>query len=160
MTTLSSRASKVFSSESLHPALSRLCGNSRVPGLRCEWRGSVEKILIISNDSTSKTVVRSILVRAGYHVEMAARNYIDAFQTTKPSLVILDNLPSRSLQDQCCQIRIQSLDIPLLVLSVISEVEQVVQVLKLGADDYITKPFQPSEFLARIRAALRHRAAC
>lgn len=101
-------------------------------------------------------------MKAGYDVEMAARDNIaiHAFQTRKPSLVILDDLPSRSLHEQCCQIRSQSLDIPLLVLSVVSEVEQVVQLLERGAGDYITKPFHPLEFLARIRAALRHRVAC
>ena len=119
----------------------------------------MEKILIISDDPSSQTVVRSLLVKAGYDVEMAACDNIaiHPFQTTKPSLVILDNLPSRSLHDRCCQIRSQSLEIPLLVLSVVSKVEQVVQLLELGADDYITKPFHTSEFLARIRAALRHR---
>ena len=127
-----------------------------------ERRSGVEKILIISDDPTSQTAVSSLLVKAGYDVEMAPRDNIaiQAFPGKKPNLVILDNLPSRSLHDRCRQIRRQSLDIPLLVLSGVSEVEQVVQLLKLGADDYITKPFHPSEFLARIRAALRHRVAC
>ena len=120
----------------------------------------MEKILIISDDP--QTAVRSLLVRAGYNVEVAARKNItiNAFRNTKPNLVILNNLPSRSLHDRCCQIRCQSLDTPLLVISGVSEVELVVQLLKVGADDYITKPFHPSEFLARIRAALRHRVAC
>ena len=119
----------------------------------------MEKILIISDDP--QTAVRSFLVKAGYNVEVAPRDNIaiHASLNTKPDLVILDNLPSRSLHDRCCQIRRQSLDIPLVVISGLSEVELVVQLLKLGADDYITKPFHLSEFLARIRAALRHRVA-
>jgi DNA-binding response OmpR family regulator len=122
----------------------------------------VEKILIISDEPSSQTVLHSLLLRAGYDVDMAQGDNvaIHDFRTARPSLVILDNLPSRSLHDRCCQIRNESLDIPLLVLSVVSEVEQVVQLLELGADDYITKPFEPSEFLARIRAALRNRVAC
>lgn len=122
----------------------------------------MEKILIISDERSSQTVVHSLLVRAGYDVDMAPGDEIaiHAFQTAKPGLVILDNLPLRSLRDRCCQIRSQSADIPLMVLSAVSKVEQVVQLLELGADDYITKPFDPSEFLARIRAALRHRVAC
>jgi DNA-binding response OmpR family regulator len=122
----------------------------------------VEKILIISDDPTSQMAANSLLVKAGYNVEVAACDNIaiQAFQSTQPSLVILDNLSSRSLHDRCRQIRSKSVDIPLLVLSGVSEVEQVVQLLKLGADDYITKPFHPLEFLARIRSALRHRVAC
>jgi two-component system KDP operon response regulator KdpE len=159
MTTLNSRASRVFPSESLTPSVIAIVRAIAESQGYCKWRGSVEKILIISDDPSSQTVVRSLLMKVGYDVEMAARGNtaIHQFQTTKPSLVILDDLPSRVLHDRCCQIRSQSLYIPLFVLSVVSEVEQVVQLLELGADDYITKPFHPSEFLARIRAALRHR---
>ena len=121
----------------------------------------MEKILIISDDPTAQTAASSLLVKAGYNVEVAACDIaIQAFQSGKPSLVILDNLPSRSLHDRCLQIRSKSPDIPLLVLSGVSEVEQIVQLMKLGADDYIAKPFHPLEFLARIRVILRHRAAC
>ena len=122
----------------------------------------MEKILIISDDPTSQTAASSLLVKAGYNVEVVACDNIalQALQSTKPSLVILDNLSSRSLHDRCRQIRSKSVDIPLLVLSGVSEVEQVVQLLKLGADDCITKPFHPLEFLARIRSALRHHVAC
>lgn len=117
----------------------------------------MEKILIFSDDSTSRTDVRQLLVNAGYDVEIAGHDNsgLHAIQATKPSLVILDDLPSKALHAKCCRIRSQSLDIPLLVLSVVSEVEQVVQLLELGADGYITKPFHPLEFLARIRAVLR-----
>jgi DNA-binding response OmpR family regulator len=122
----------------------------------------VEKILIISDDPASQTDVCSLLVKAGYDVEIAAPNNraIRAIKTSALGLVILDDLPSSVLHDRCRQIRRQSLDIPLLVLSVVSEVEQIVELLRLGADDYITKPFHPSEFLARIRAALRHGVVC
>jgi DNA-binding response OmpR family regulator len=109
-----------------------------------------------------QTPERTLLVKAGYDVEIFApdNSATHAIRTTEPSLVILDNLPSRVLHDRCRQIRRQTLDIPLLVLSVVNEVEQIVQLLELGADDYITKPFHPSEFLARIRGALRHRVVC
>jgi DNA-binding response OmpR family regulator len=58
-------------------------------------------------------------------------------------------------QDYCRQIRDESKTVPLLVLSAISDVANVIQLLQLGADDYITKPFDVPEFLARVRASMR-----
>jgi two-component system, OmpR family, alkaline phosphatase synthesis response regulator PhoP len=122
----------------------------------------VERILVIHDDPGSQQTVRWILERAGYDVMFTAFDQIaiDTFRTKKATLVILDvNLPGKSTQDFCRQIREKSKSVSILVLSAISDVEEVVQLLKLGADDYMTKPFNPLEFLARVRAAIGRRGS-
>ncbi len=118
----------------------------------------MEKILVIYDYPRSHGTVRGILEQAGYDVITAASGPVamNALRTIKPGLVVLDVcLPGRSGQDLCRQIRGESKNVPLLVLSAISDVADVVLLLGLGADGYITEPFSPLEFLARVRAAMR-----
>jgi DNA-binding response OmpR family regulator len=124
-------------------------------------RGSVETILVINDYSRSQGTaqVRCILEPAGYGVIAAASgpNAIKVLRSRRPGIVVLNVcLPGRSGPDLCRQIRGESKDVPLLVLSAIRDVAAVVLLLELGADGYITEPFSPSEFLARIRAAMRY----
>jgi DNA-binding response OmpR family regulator len=123
-------------------------------------RLKVERILVIYDDPRSRETVRQILESAGYDVTIAAFDQIatDNIHTSKAELVILDVcLPSKSTQDLCRQIRGKSEHVSILVLSPFTDIEEVVLFLKLGADGYITKPFNPSEFIARIGATLRRR---
>jgi DNA-binding response OmpR family regulator len=123
-------------------------------------RRKVERILVIYDDPRSQQTVRRILEPAGYDVTIAASDQIamDVTRTTMAGLVILDVcLPSKATQDLCRQIRNKSKNVSILVLSAIGDVEEVVQFLKLGADGYITKPFNPLEFIARVRAAILRR---
>jgi two-component system, OmpR family, alkaline phosphatase synthesis response regulator PhoP len=120
----------------------------------------VETILVIYDYPRSHRTmrVRRILEPAGYDVITAASGPVamNALRTIKPGLVVLDVcLPGRSGQDLCRQVRGESKNVPLLVLSAISAVADVVLLLGLGADGYITEPFSPLEFLARVRAAMR-----
>jgi len=122
-------------------------------------RCTVETILVIYDGPQSQWTVRQILEPAGYRVIIATSGPIarDVFRTTKPGLVILDIcLPGKSGQDLCRQIRSESKSVSVLVLSAIGNVAEVVRLLELGADGYITKPFSPCEFLARVRVAMRH----
>lgn len=119
----------------------------------------MERILLIFDDPGSLKIVHRILESAGYDVITAVSgpSAMEALRTTKPGLVILDlSLPEKSRQDLCRQTRDQSNSVPLVVLSDISDVADVVLLLGLGADDYITKPFSSLEFLARVQAAIRH----
>jgi DNA-binding response OmpR family regulator len=59
-------------------------------------------------------------------------------------------------QDLCRQIRGECNNVPLLVLNAFRDVADVVRLLELGADGYMAEPFSPFEFLARVRAAMRH----
>lgn len=120
----------------------------------------MERILVVYDDSTSQQVVSRILEQAGYDVDIAASDQVamDVFRTPKAGLVILDVcLSGKSTQDLCRQIRDKSENVSILVLSPIGDVEEVVLLLKLGADDYIAKPFNPLEFTARIGATMRRR---
>ncbi len=84
---------------------------------------------------------------------------MDVFHNTNPGLVVLDVcLPRKSDQDPCRQIRGNSESVPLLVLSAVRDVADVALLLELGADGYMTKPFSPWEFLARVRAVIRTRS--
>ena len=103
--------------------------------------------------------MRRILEPAGYGVITVPFGpiAIGVFQKTKPGLVVLDVCrPGKSSQDLCRRIRVNSESVPLLVLSAVGDVPDVVLLLALGADGYITKPFSLDEFLARVRAAMRH----
>jgi DNA-binding response OmpR family regulator len=120
----------------------------------------VERILVIYDDPASQQTVRRILEQAGYDVTIAASDQIptDALRTPKARLVILDVcLPGKSTRNLCRLIRDQSKNVSIFVLGDISDVEEVVQLLKCGADDYITKPFNRLEFIARIRASMHRR---
>jgi len=119
----------------------------------------VQRILVIYDDPASQAILREILESAGYDVTVAPCGPIamNDCLTTKPGLVVLDIwLPGTLTQNLCRQIRDKSKNVSLLVLTVISDVEEVVTLLKLGADGYITKPFSPLEFVARVRAAIRY----
>ena len=134
--------------------------NRRILDSPQKRRLNVERILVIHDDPGSQQTVRWILERAGYDVTFTAFDQmaIDSFCTKKAGLVVLDvSLSRKSTQDFCRQIREKSKNVSILVLSAISDVEEVVQLLKLGADDDITKPFNPLEFLARVRAAIGRR---
>ncbi len=118
-------------------------------------------ILVIYDDPRSQSAerVRRILEPAGYDVIAAASGHkaMNVLRTGKPALVVLDIcMPGRSGQDLCRQIRRESKNVPLLVLSAIRDVAAVVLLLELGADGYITEPFSACEFLARVRVAMRH----
>jgi DNA-binding response OmpR family regulator len=129
-------------------------------GLR-KRRRNVERILVIYDDPRSQWTVSRILGQANYDVITVAYGSftLDVFRATKPRLVVLDVcLPMRSGQDLCRRIRNESGNIPLFVLSATKDVAVVVLLLDLGADDYITKPFSPSEFMARVRGAMRSSA--
>lgn len=77
-------------------------------------------------------------------------------QTNSYDLIILDNaLPGKSGKEVCTTLRQEGLHIPILLLSIKSEVNEKIQLLEAGADDYLTKPFHYPELLSRIRALLR-----
>jgi DNA-binding response OmpR family regulator len=121
------------------------------------WR-SVGTILVFSDDPESHYSICRLLRSAGYDVILASCGSIteDALHKAEPRLVILDfRKPSQSHQDVCRRIRGESRDVPLLVLSDTSNIADVILFMDLGADDYILKPLNPLEFLARVRAAIR-----
>jgi len=115
----------------------------------------VEKILVIhNNEPRSQQALGQILVRAGYDVVGVTYppvTVMEAFLKTKPALVVLDiGLSGKPVEDLCRQLRRESKDVTIFVLGSSNDVEDKVSLLNLGADDYMTKPFDGVEFLARV----------
>ncbi len=115
------------------------------------------KILIVDDEPNIIELAKLYLARDGYEVESAANgNEALAKQGTgNPDLIVLDlMLPDIDGFEVCRQIRTKS-DVPILMLTArIEDVDKIVG-LELGADDYLTKPFNPRELVARVRAILR-----
>jgi DNA-binding response OmpR family regulator len=115
------------------------------------------KVLIADDDRDLLELVGFALTQAGYLVAKAGDGTaaIRAFDTEGPDLVLLDiNMPGASGFQVCETIRAKS-RVPVMMLTVRGEEEDLVKALELGADDYLTKPFSPRTLLARIRALLR-----
>jgi len=115
------------------------------------------KALIVDDDLALADIIAFTMRHAGYEVIMAhdGQKALDRWRTESPDLIILDlNLPKLDGMAVCQQIRALS-DTPIIILSVRGEEEDVVKGLKLGADDYMVKPFSPRQLVARAEAVLR-----
>lgn len=112
-------------------------------------------ILIVEDSKPVRMALRTALQAAGYAVIEAADGQGGLDHADKADLVLLDiGLPDISGFDVLESLRPQ-LRIPIIILSGHDEIEAKIRGLDLGADDYVTKPFDPGELLARVRAALR-----
>lgn len=115
------------------------------------------KVLIIEDDPYIADLLRLYLEKEGYEVDSAGDGVkgLEKFRRRKPDLVLLDvMLPGMNGWGVCRSIR-QDADTPIIMLTAKSETDDKVNGLKQGADDYITKPFEMKEVLARIEAVLR-----
>jgi len=122
---------------------------------------SPPKVLIVDDEPQIRTLLKATLSRAGYAVIEAAngREALSAKNIDKPDLVLLDlGLPDRDGLELVTLLR-QEPRAALIVVSARDQTEQKVAALDLGADDYVTKPFDTEELLARVRASLRQRLA-
>ena len=114
-------------------------------------------VLIVEDDRNIADLLRLYLEKEGYTVVIAPDGMrgVEQFRTVHPSLVLLDvMLPGLDGWGVCRAIRAES-QTPIIMLTAKSETEDKVNGLKQGADDYITKPFEMKEVLARIEAVLR-----
>ncbi|ULH17580.1 response regulator transcription factor (plasmid) [Deinococcus sp. KNUC1210] len=119
-------------------------------------------LLIIEDDADLAALLRGDLEAAGYRVRIASSVVagLTMARAAFPNLVLLDlGLPDGTGREVLVRLRRSSLTVPILVLTGRDSVEQKVDLLTLGADDYLVKPVQPPELLARIAGHLRHRAA-
>jgi two-component system KDP operon response regulator KdpE len=119
------------------------------------------RILIVEDDAHIRRLLRVAIERSGYAVTEAAtaREALTAADIDKPEVVLLDlGLPDRDGLEliQLFRARIGA---TVIVVSARGETAEKVAALDLGADDYLTKPFDTEELLARVRTALRHRVA-
>jgi len=114
-------------------------------------------ILVIDDDRNILAIIELYLKKAGYQVYTCAdgTSAMAAFHETKPSLVVLDiMLPGRDGWAVLHDIRMES-ETPVIMLTAKGDTGDRVQGLELGADDYISKPFDAKELIARIKAVLR-----
>lgn len=115
------------------------------------------KTLVVDDDADLRELIGFTLGQAGHLVVKAGDGptALRRFGEESPDLVVLDiNMPGLSGFQVCEAIRQRS-RVPVIMLTVRGEEEDLVRALELGADDYLTKPFSPRTLLARIRALLR-----
>jgi two-component system KDP operon response regulator KdpE len=119
------------------------------------------RILIVDDDRHIRVLLKAMLERAGHQAVEAGsgREALNAKAIDRPELVLLDlGLPDRDGLELVAALRADPA-IPVIIVSAREETEQKVAALDLGASDYVTKPFDSDELLARIRAALRQTVA-
>ncbi len=120
-----------------------------------------ERVLVVEDDRSVRETATLLLERAGLRVTAVddGRQALEQVAGHRFDLVLLDlMLPSVDGFEVCRTIRRKS-QVPIVMLTARSDVADVVAGLELGADDYLTKPFQAAELLARVRAALRRATA-
>ncbi len=119
-----------------------------------------QTILVVDDDPNIAQLARLYLEKEGYEVSVVTRGdeAVSAFQKNPPSLMLLDiMLPGMDGWQVCRAIR-QISNIPIIMLSAKDETFDKVLGLELGADDYVTKPFEGKELVARVKAVLRRAA--
>lgn len=124
-----------------------------------------DKILIVDDEATNVEIFDLMLSKLGFRTETASdgREALDKLRSFRPELILLDNMMPRMTGwevtrnvkhgDDLADYR----DVSIIMFSAADDVEDKVQGLELGVDDYITKPFNFTEVLARIRAVLHRR---
>jgi two-component system, OmpR family, response regulator MprA len=121
--------------------------------------GTMGRVLVIEDDQEIADVLRRTLRVEGHEVRSAADG-VEALRIAAefvPDLVVLDlGLPKLDGVEVCRRLRAES-DVPILILTARSETADRVEGLDSGADDYLVKPFERQELLARLRALLRRR---
>ena len=118
----------------------------------------MSRILVVDDEPHITDVVSAYLTREGHQVETAADGdaAFESVRAKQPDLLVLDvGLPGRSGFDVLRDLRAEGVDSAVIMLTARDDLVDRVAGLELGADDYVTKPFEPRELLARIGAVLR-----
>lgn len=125
--------------------------------------GTPVRILVVDDDLIGSRMIQFLLTEQGYQVDTVdnARGALALIERQTPDLVLLDvNLPQSSGFEIFQRLRDNDYEFPVIFVTAKGELEDRLQGLHMGADDYICKPFQPAELTARVEAVLRryHRA--
>nr|WP_317413857.1 response regulator transcription factor [uncultured Solibaculum sp.] len=121
---------------------------------------SAEKILVVDDDSNICELLRLYLEKEGYTVFLASDGgkALEMFEKENPNLLLLDiMLPVLDGWQVCREIRKKS-QVPIIMLTAKGETFDKILGLELGADDYVVKPFETKEVIARVKAVLRRAA--
>jgi two-component system alkaline phosphatase synthesis response regulator PhoP len=122
--------------------------------------GKTQTVLVVEDEASIASFVSLYLKNAGYTVRTASTGgeALTMSAAEQPALIILDlNLPDIDGIEVCRRIR-KSADIPILMLTARDEDVDKIIGLEVGADDYLTKPFNPRELVARVKSVLRRSA--
>ena len=117
----------------------------------------MKNILVVDDEKRIVEIIRAYLEKDGFRVSTSGdgKQALSLVRSEKPDLIVLDlMLPEVSGWDVCRTLRKDS-DVPIIMLTAREDVTDKIVGLELGADDYVTKPFDPKELLSRIRAVLR-----
>lgn len=124
-------------------------------------QGTKNKVLIVDDEANICELIRLYVEKEGYNAIIATdgAKAVEKFMQEKPNMVLLDiMLPVKDGWQVCREIRAVS-DTPIIMLTAKGETFDKVLGLELGADDYIVKPFEPKELVARMKAVLRRTEA-
>lgn len=121
---------------------------------------SIQTVMVVEDDAEIGELIGLYLEREGYRMVYAdsGEQSLELLPTTKPDLILLDIvLPGMSGTEVCMEVRKVS-EIPIIFMSCKRDNDDIVEGLSLGGDDYITKPFNPSIMVARVKSNLRRSA--
>ncbi|NCC83184.1 MAG: response regulator transcription factor [Clostridia bacterium] len=122
---------------------------------------TARKVLVVDDDRNINELISLYFTKEGYEVESVQNgsHAIPVFHRFNPDLILLDlMLPGMDGYDICREIRRES-QVPIIMLTARGETLDKVVGLELGADDYVQKPFEPQELVARVKAVLRRSEA-
>jgi two-component system alkaline phosphatase synthesis response regulator PhoP len=122
-----------------------------------------ETILVVEDEETTRSLIQYKLKNSGYNVVSVSdgAQALEVLRTTKPSLIILDlMMPLMSGREFLITLRQRDAfkKLPVIILSAKTLEKDVLEGLSLGADDFMKKPFSPSELIARVRMLLSRRS--
>ncbi|MEV0649022.1 response regulator transcription factor [Phytomonospora sp. NPDC050363] len=114
-------------------------------------------VLVVDDDPTVSDVVRRYLEHAGFRVTLAADGVagLRAFREGAPDLVVLDLMLPGVDGIEVCRVLRSTSDVPVVMLTALGEEADRILGLRVGADDYVTKPFSPRELVLRVQSVLR-----
>jgi two-component system, OmpR family, response regulator len=122
---------------------------------------TAQRILVVDDDPEIRKLLARYIEGQGFRVLLAAscRELRDRLATNHVDLIVLDvMLPDGSGLDLCRDLRAMRSSVPIILLTALKEDVDRIIGLEIGADDYLGKPFNPRELIARVRAVLRRRA--
>jgi DNA-binding response OmpR family regulator len=117
----------------------------------------IKKILVVDDDKNICELLKLYITKEGYEVIFAydGSEAVNIAKEQKPNLIILDVMMPVINGWEACKLIRQFTDVPIIMLTALDTLDNKVQGLSIGADDYIVKPFEPVEVIARINAHLR-----
>ena len=118
---------------------------------------SRDLVLVVDDDPKIAALVRLYLERAGFQVVVAADGLaaLKLMRKTQPALMVLDLMLPRVDGSTVARIAREEAGIPIIMLTALGSTRERISGLEAGADDYVAKPFAPSELVARVRSVLR-----